>query len=138
VSIHAGLCEPFRRHHSILAQAPKLHVGFMNRCYATVLVASLGLEIFLLAMVQARQREFGAMRALGASLGQLRRMLFAEATTIGGLSLEIGGVVGVGLAVPGVELAVLAGRVLVGMPASSVVSSQRLARLKVVEALREP
>ena len=110
----------------------------MNRCYATVLVASLGLEICLLAMVQARQREFGAMRALGASLGQLRRMLFAEATTIGGLSLEIGGVVGVGLAVPGVELAVLAGRVLVGMPASSVVSSQRLARPKVVGALREP
>jgi len=131
-------------------------LGAMERLY-TVLVASLGLGIFLLAMVHERQREFGAMRALGANLGQLRRMLFAEATTIGGLSLLIGAVVGVGLAtllvqllaviftipaqglaVPGVELAILAGLVLAGMLASSVVSSRRLARLKVVEALREP
>lgn len=130
-------------------------LGAMERLY-TVLVASLGLGIFLLAMVNERQREFGAMRALGANLGQLRRVLFAEATTIGGLSLLIGGAVGVGLAallvqllgviftipatglaVPGLELATLAGLVLVGMVASTVISSQRLARLKVVEALRE-
>lgn len=130
-------------------------LGAMERLY-TVLVASLGLGIFLLAMVNERQREFGAMRALGANLGQLRRVLFAEATTIGGLSLLIGGAVGVGLAallvqllgviftipatglaVPGLELAILAGLVLAGMVASTVISSQRLARLKVVEALRE-
>lgn len=130
-------------------------LGAMERLY-TVLVASLGLGIFLLAMVNERQREFGAMRALGANLGQLRRILFAEATTIGGLSLLIGGVVGVGLAVllvqllgviftipatgvavPGAELAVLAGLVLAGMVASTLISSRRLARLKVVEALRE-
>jgi len=67
------------------------------------------------------------MRALGANLGHLCRFLFAEAATIGGLSLVIGAVVGVvlafllvmllgviftipahGLALPGLELPGLA------------------------------
>ena len=72
-------------------------LGAMELVY-TVLVTSLGLAIFLLAMVNERQREFGAMRALGANLGHLRRFLFAEAATIGGLSLVIGAIVGVILA----------------------------------------
>ena len=38
-----------------------------------------------LAMINERQREFGAMRALGANLTHLRRFLFAEAATICGL-----------------------------------------------------
>jgi len=86
----------------------------------------------------------------------LRRFLFAEAATIGGLSLIIGAVVGFGLArmlvmllgviftvptttleVPWMELATLAIVVVAGMGISTLISSRRLATLKVVEALRE-
>jgi len=130
-------------------------LGAMERLY-TLLVASVGLAIFLLAMINERQREFGAMRALGANLRQLRRFLFAEAATIGALSLVIGAGVGValtrllvmllavvftipaqGLAWPGLELLALAGLVVAGMLASTFISARRLATLKVVEALRE-
>lgn len=130
-------------------------LGAMERLY-TILVTSIGLAIFLLAMINERQREFGAMRALGANLGHLRRFLFTEAATIGGLSLVIGAVVGMGLAfmlvlllgviftipahglsVPVLELVSLAVLVIIGMVASALVSARRLATLKVVEALRE-
>lgn len=130
-------------------------LGAMERLY-TVLVASLGLGVFLLAMVRERRREFGAMRALGANLGQLRRVLLAEAATIGGLSLLIGAAVGAGLAgllvqllgviftiparglaVPGLELAGQSALVLAGMAISTWLSARQLARLKVVDALRE-
>ncbi len=130
-------------------------LGAMERLY-TLLVTSMGLGIFLLAMINERQREFGAMRALGANLGHLRRFLFTEAATIGGLSLVIGAVVGVGLAYmlvmllgviftipahalawPGLELLTLAALVIAGMVMSTFLSARRLATLKVVEALRE-
>ncbi len=130
-------------------------LGAMERLY-TLLVTSVGLAIFLLAMINERQREFGAMRALGANLGHLRRFLFTEAATIGGLSLIIGYGVGVGLAYllvmllgiiftipahalawPVVELVLLAVLVIAGMVASAYVSARRLASLQVVEALRE-
>jgi len=130
-------------------------LGAMERLY-TLLVTSVGLAIFLLAMINERQREFGAMRALGANLGHLRRFLFAEAATIGGLSLVIGLGVGVALARllvmllavvftipakslawPGLVLLGLVGAVLVGMLVSTWISARRLASLKVVETLRE-
>ena len=130
-------------------------LGAMERMY-TLLVISVGLAIFLLAMINERQREFGAMRALGANLSHLRRFLFAEAATIGGLSLIIGSVVGFGLArmlvlllgiiftvptttleIPWIELATLGVLVVVGMGISTLISSRKLATLKVVEALRE-
>ena len=130
-------------------------LGAMERLF-TLLVTSVGLAIFLLAMIAERQREFGAMRALGANLGHLRRFLFAEALTIGGLSLVIGFVVGVGLAWmlvmllsviftipatglvwPVADLATLVGLVIVGMVVSAYASAQRLSKLKVVETLRE-
>jgi putative ABC transport system permease protein len=130
-------------------------LGAMERLY-TILVTSVGLGISLLAMINERQREFGAMRALGANLGHLRRFLFAEAFTISGLSLLIGILVGVGLAfmlvmllgiiftipphglsVPLLEVILLDGLVIVGMILSTWLSARRLASLKVVEALRE-
>ena len=130
-------------------------LGAMERLY-TLLVTSLGLGIFLLAMINEHRREFGAMRALGANLGHLRRFLFTEATTIGGLSLIIGAVVGVGLAYllvmllgviftipaqhiawPGMQLLLLAALVITGMTLSTLFSARQLATLKVVEALRE-
>jgi putative ABC transport system permease protein len=130
-------------------------VGAMERLYA-ILVTSVGLAIFLIAMINERQREFGAMRALGASLGQLRRFLLAEAATIGVLSLLFGGIVGLvlarllvlllgviftipatGLAWPAGELTTLVALVIGGMILSTLLSARRLAALRVVEALRE-
>jgi putative ABC transport system permease protein len=130
-------------------------LGAMERFY-TILVVSMGLAIFLMAMINERQREFGAMRALGANLKQLRRFILAEAITIGGLSVLIGSVIGIGLARllvmllgvvftipaqglawPLASLATLLGLALVGMFLSAWLSSRRLARIRVVEALRE-
>lgn len=130
-------------------------LGAMERFY-TLLVVSVGLAIFLLAMINERQREFGAMRALGANLKQLRRFIFTEALTIGGLSLVIGSIIGIGLARllvmllgvvftipakglswPVIELISMTALVVVGMILSTMLSSQRLAKIKVVEALRE-
>jgi putative ABC transport system permease protein len=130
-------------------------LGAMERFY-TLLVTTVGLAIFLLAMINERQREFGAMRALGANLGHLQRFLFTEAATIGVLSLVIGLLVGVGLAfmlvmllgviftipahglsVPVLEIFALVILVIAGMVVSTLISARRLATLKVVEALRE-
>lgn len=130
-------------------------LGAMERLY-TILVVSMGLAIFLLAMINERQREFGAMRALGANLNHLRRFLFTEALAIGGLSLVIGAGVGVLLArllvlllgviftIPAQSLSwdwlgltTLAAFVVAGMLISVAITSRRLSTLKVVEALRE-
>ncbi len=130
-------------------------LGAMERLY-TIVVVSMGLAIFLLAMINERQREFGAMRALGANLNHLRRFLFTEALAIGGLSLIIGAGVGVLLARllvlllgviftipaqtlswPGLELLSLAAFVVAGMVISVAITARRLSTLKVVEALRE-
>lgn len=130
-------------------------LGAMERLY-TIIVVSMGLAIFLLAMVNERQREFGSMRALGANLNHLRRFLFTEALVIGGLSLVIGAGVGVLLArllvmllgiiftIPAQTLAwdwlglsTLAAFVIAGMIVSVGITSRRLSTLKVVEALRE-
>ena len=130
-------------------------LGAMERLY-TLLVTSLGLGIFLLAMINERRREFGTMRALGANLGHLRRFLFAEALTISALSLVLGTVVGIVLAQllvmllgviftipaqtldwPIGDLAVLGLLVVGGMLVSVSFSARRLAGLRVVEALRE-
>jgi putative ABC transport system permease protein len=130
-------------------------LGAMEMVY-TILVTSLGLAIFLLAMVNERQREFGAMRAIGASLSHLRRFLFTEAITIGGLSLVIGAAIGFliasllimllsviftipahGLSIPGLQLLELAILVVLGMVAGTLISARRLAKMKVVDVLRE-
>jgi putative ABC transport system permease protein len=130
-------------------------LGTMERFY-TILVVSMGLAVFLMAMINERRREFGAMRALGANLKQLRSFILAEAITIGGLSLVIGMIIGIGLARmlvmllgvvftipaqglawPLVDLATLLGLTIIGMVLSAWLSSRRLAGIKVVEALRE-
>lgn len=130
-------------------------LGAMERFF-TLLVVSVGLAIFLLAMINERQREFGAMRALGANLKQLRRFIFTEALTIGVLSLVIGSLIGIGLArllvmllgvvftIPaaGLDWPILGllsfgGFVLLGMLLSTLLSTRRLGKIKVVEALRE-
>ncbi len=123
----------------------------------TLLVISLGLAIFLLAMVNERRREFGTMRALGTTLQQLRQFIFAEAATIGILSLVIGLVLGAALAqllvlllrivftVPTQtpiwsvhELGGLLVLVVGGMLISTLLSTRRLGKLKVIESRFAP
>lgn len=130
-------------------------LGIMELVYS-VIVATIGLAVFLLAMVNERRREFGTMRALGADLRTLRRFLFAEATAIGGLSLVIGTAIGFVLArllvtllaviftIPAIapvaawpELGMLFVLVSAGMILSAVLSGRSLSRLQVVEVLRE-
>lgn len=130
-------------------------LGIMELVYS-VIVATVGLAVFLLAMVNERRREFGAMRALGADLRTLRRFLFAEAAAIGGLSLVVGAAIGLVLArllvtllsviftIPAVapvaawqELGILFALVSAGMILSALWSGRSLSRLQVVEVLRE-
>ncbi len=127
----------------------------MERLY-TIIVTSVGLAVFLLAMMNERRREFGAMRALGANLGQLRRFLFVEASLIASVSLVLGAVIGIvlarllimllnvlfttpanDLAWPAMELLAIGGFVVVGMFISTVLSARQLGTLRVVEVLRE-
>ena len=129
-------------------------LGRMEQVY-TLLVISIGFAIFLLAMINERRREFGTMRALGATLQHLRRFVVVEALTIGVLSLGIGVLVGSLLArmlvlllgviftIPPAglvwlvgELGVMGGVVCLGMLVSTVLSTRRLASMQVVEALR--
>ena len=114
------------------------------------------MQLVYTVLVNERQREFGAISALGANLGHLRRFLFAEAATIGGLSLVIGAIVGLilasllvillgviftipahGLSIPALQLLGLAVVVILGMDLSAMLSARRLATLKVAETLRE-
>src|SRR5262249_48714354 len=64
----------------------------LDRLYAALIVA-VGLAVFLLGSVIERQREFGTLQALGATAGQVTRLLLVEAVV-----LVAGGVVG-GLAI---------------------------------------
>ncbi|HXR97820.1 MAG TPA: ABC transporter permease [Terriglobales bacterium] len=65
----------------------------------TLLVAILGVGNTLLAVVLEREREFAILRALGASRGQVRDILLAEAGLLGSLALALGWAMGLVLAV---------------------------------------
>lgn len=130
-------------------------LGRIEQLY-TVIIISLGLGIFLLAMIYERAREFGTMRALGGTSGQLGRILWSESLTVGVLSVLIGSVTGLvlgrvfvsmlsvlytippsGMSVPWGTLVLLLGLGLAGMTAASLVARRRLARMEVAAVLRE-
>ncbi len=130
-------------------------LGTIEMLY-TIIIISLGLGIFLLAMVYERAREFGAMRAVGASAPQVGRVLWSESLTVGGLSVIIGLAIGLalgrvfvsllkmlytipprGMAVPWDTLLTLVVLALAGMVIATLVANRRLARMEVTEVLRE-
>jgi len=130
-------------------------LAFMELLY-TLLVATIGLAVFLYASVNERRREFGTMRAFGADLGHLRRILFSESMTITLISLLLGILVGGilsellvvllsslftipprGVVIPTTHLGFLITLVLAGLLISTVLSARHLEKIKVVEALRE-
>ncbi len=122
----------------------------------TVIIISLGLGIFLLAMIYERAREFGAMRALGSTASQMGRILWSESLTVGALSVLIGLVIGLilgrifvsllkvlytippaGMAVPWAALFILLALALVGMTIATLIANHRLAKMEVAKVLRE-
>ena len=130
-------------------------LGLLELLY-TILVATIGLGVFLNASVNERKREFGTMRAFGADLGHLRKVLFAESLTIAVLSVLMGVAVGLllaglfilllgviftipphGLDLPLPQMAGLLALVIAGMVISTLSSASSLGKIKVVEALRE-
>ncbi|MCL4487252.1 MAG: ABC transporter permease [Chloroflexi bacterium] len=122
----------------------------------TLIIASIGLGIFLMAMVYQRAKEFGTMRALGASAAQVSRFLWAESLTVGLLALAIGGVIGFGLSkvfvlmlgalftvppadvtIPWGSLFTLFAATLAGMIACTLWVNHRLNGMEVDQVLRE-
>ncbi|MHA1731339.1 MAG: ABC transporter permease [Promethearchaeota archaeon] len=61
----------------------------------TLLIALVGLTISMLTSVHRRRNEFGTMRALGASRGQVIRMVFGETLTIASIGLIVGSITGI-------------------------------------------
>ena len=130
-------------------------LGAIESLY-TLIIASVGLGIFLMAMVYQRAREFGTMRALGGSAAQVSRFLWSESLTIGLLSLAIGAAIGfllshvfvrllralftippTDISVPWTMLAALYALSLAGMIASTLWVNRRLNRMEVDQVLRE-
>ena len=130
-------------------------LGLLELIY-TILVATIGLGVFLSASVNERRREFGTMRAFGADLGHLGAMLASESLAIALPSLVLGAFIGLilaglfvlllsaiftippqALSLPYAGLAGLVGLVLAAMSVGTVYSARRLGRVRVVEALRE-
>jgi len=122
----------------------------------TLIIASVGLGIFLMAMVYQRAREFGTLRALGGSAAQVSRFLWSESLTIGLLALVIGAATGfllskvfvsmlgalftippTDITVPWMTLLALYALTLVGMIASTLWVNRRLNRMEVDQVLRE-
>jgi putative ABC transport system permease protein len=116
-------------------------------------VASLGIVNTLMMNVRDQAREFGVLRALGLTRGQLCRLVLAQGLVLGTLSLLPGGAAGVGLAylvnrgmaclgppLPfRLDGPVLAGSCTTALAVAllaSLVPARRAARLPVVRALQ--
>ena len=117
----------------------------------SVVISLFGIANSLFLSIHERTREFGLLRAVGATRAQVRRMVRYESVitaVIGGLlGIVIGlvfaflvteslGDLGLGFSIPGVQLVVfLLLAVIVGVLAA-VVPARRGARLQVLEAMR--
>lgn len=121
-----------------------------------VLIASLGVALFLLGGLSERRRELATFMAIGAEPGQMRAAISAEASVIGVAGLTAGLVTGVLVGIT--LLAILAGvfdppadapvvpfkaigavalAVILGLAAAVMVASRVSARIGVIAALRE-
>ncbi|MEP6638723.1 MAG: FtsX-like permease family protein, partial [Chloroflexota bacterium] len=121
-----------------------------------VLIAAVGVALFLLAGIAERRRELATLTAIGAEPGQLRATLIGEAAVIGGAGIAAGlltgALVGVALlqilagvfdppadqpAVPLAALVFMIGTIVLAAIAALVIADRALARLAVVAELRE-
>jgi putative ABC transport system permease protein len=133
-----------------LAALVSLDVGF------AIVIASLGVALFLLAGLSERKRELATLAAIGAEPAQLRAVVAGETTVIGvaGVAAGIvtGGLVGVTLlailagvfdppadlpSVPAAALGLVILIVVIGLAGADLVASQAMRRIDVLAALRE-
>jgi putative ABC transport system permease protein len=133
-----------------LAALVSLDVGF------AIVIASLGVALFLLAGLSERKRELATLSAIGAEPSQLRAVVAGETTVVGvaGVAAGIvtGGLVGMTLLailagvfdppaelpnVPAVALGVVVLIVVAGLATAYIVAGRAMARIDVLGALRE-
>ncbi len=72
-------------------------LGGIERWYSYAFAAG-ALLIFVFTLLAQRRKEYGTMRALGASLGQVRRILAVQAASVTAIGLVLGTAVGVVMA----------------------------------------
>jgi len=133
-----------------LAALVSLDVGF------AILIASLGVALFLLAGLSERKRELATLSAIGAEPSQLRAVVAGETSVVGvaGVAAGVvtGGLVGLTLLailagvfdppaelpnVPAVALGVVILIVAAGLAAAYLVAGRAMGRIDVLAALRE-
>ena len=143
------------RDQSSLASLNLRGLGRLESLY-TVLMSAAGVAIFTFGLLLQRRKEYVTMRALGMKMSQVRTLVLGEAGTVAGLSLVVGSLVGVGmailfvqiltplftipptsLAVPAAQLALLGAAVVGATAAAALVAGNTLRRLSLVELLRE-
>ena len=133
-----------------LAALVSLDVGF------AILIASLGVALFLLAGLSERKRELATLAAIGAEPAQLRAVVAGETTVVGVAGvvagLVTGGLVGVTLlailagvfdppaelpSVPAAALGLVILVVFVGLATAYLVAGRAMRGIDVLAALRE-
>ena len=143
------------RDQSSLASLNLRGLGRLESLY-TVLMSGAGVAIFTFGLLLQRRKEYVTMRALGMRMSQVRTLVLGEAGTVAALSLVLGSLVGVGmailfvqiltplftipptsLAVPAAQLALLGAAVVGATAAAVLVAGSTLRRLSLVELLRE-
>ena len=121
-----------------------------------VLIAAVGVALFLLAGLAERRRELATLIAIGAEPWQVRSSMIGEALFVGtagiATGLLTGGLVGIALlqilagvfdppadapATPLALIGAMTGAILLALVAALAVADRGLSRLSVVAALRE-
>jgi putative ABC transport system permease protein len=143
------------RDQSSLASLNLRGLGRLESFY-TVLMSGAGVGIFTFGLLLQRRKEYVTMRALGMRMSQVRALVLGEAGTVAGLSLVLGSLVGLGmailfvqiltplftipptsLAVPAAQLGLLGAAVVGATAAAALVAGSTLRRSSLVELLRE-
>jgi putative ABC transport system permease protein len=109
-TVRAGLLSRVGRDHAFvvrshrdirelaLAQFDQTFAVTMTLKAIAIIVAMAGVFFTLSASIVERRAQLGLLRAIGATAGQIRRMVLGEAALIGLASLAVGTVTGIGLA----------------------------------------
>jgi putative ABC transport system permease protein len=87
--------------HALRAEVLRIFDGTFAITWAlevvAVAVAVMGIIATLITVIDERRRELAVLRLLGASRGQVQRMVVAEAAVLGGIGQALGLVAGFGL-----------------------------------------
>src|SRR5439155_5096196 len=76
--------------HSILNGFHKLLLLVSSVAVAAMAVASLGVTNTIMASIRSRRWQFGVLRSIGVTRGQLLRLVLAEATLLGMVGCALG------------------------------------------------